>query len=168
MKHRKAIFRLFAASALSFILSGCAGITPLKFGATIAEVEAAWGQPTQVHTLPTGARLLYSLAPLGHHVFVAEFDKQGRLARQYDAMDYPILARVRPGWKRWEVERELGPPFWFTRYRVSSNVSAVYRYEAPFERRCFYVEFDAQDAVVSTVSAPERSGRDLFPGEREC
>jgi hypothetical protein len=158
----------FTFTLSTLLLAACAGVTPLQFGSTIPEVERLWGKPTQSHTLPSGARLLYSYGPSGRHVYVAEFDRNGRLARQYDAMNFPVLARVRPGWKKWEVERELGPAFWMTRFRVSSNFTAVYRYEGHDAPRCFYVEYDAADVVVSTASALERHGRDLFPGEREC
>jgi hypothetical protein len=157
---------LFAS--LFALLAGCAGVQPLRFGSTIADVEALWGKPTVSHTLPSGARMLWSYGPAGNNVYVAEFDRNGRLIKQYDAMSFPVLARVQAGWKKWEVERELGPAFWMTRYRVSSNFTAVYKFESHEGRRCFYVEYDRQDVVVSTAMADEKRGRDLFPGEREC
>jgi hypothetical protein len=150
------------------ILTGCAGLSPVPYGSTIERVEEAWGKPSQRHTLPTGARLIYSFGPLGTSVIVAEFDRSGKLLRQYDAMNFPILARVKAGWRKWEVERELGPAFWLARYRFSSNISGVYRYEAPSSRQCFYVEYDNSDTVLSTTIAPERSPRDLAPGESPC
>ncbi len=134
----------------------------------MAEVERLWGSPTQSHTMPYGARLIYSLGPQGHNVYVTDFNRQGRLLRNFDAMTRDNLSRVAAGWKKWEVEREFGPAFWLTRFRVSSNLSAVYKYAGQFAIQCFYVEYGADEVVISTATRDATSGRDLFPGEREC
>jgi hypothetical protein len=151
-----------------FGLTACAGFAPIEVGMTMAQVREKWGTPTQVHTTPTGARMIFSVATHGHHVYVVDVDKQGKMIRQYDAMSPSNLAKIRIGLKKWEVEREIGPAFWYSRYQISSNTTGIYKYQDVAWRRCFYVEYDSNDVVATTLSRDEQAGRDLLPGEREC
>jgi hypothetical protein len=147
---------------------GCQSMSPLQMGVPVEQARATLGEPTQSHTTASGPRLIYSFAPGGASVRVLDFDKQGRMVRDYEAMHIAVFSRIKTGLQKWEVERELGPAFWYSRYRVSSNLSGVYRFSEGSARRCFYVEYDKAERVVATAMAYAASGRDLLPGEREC
>ncbi len=150
------------------LLVGCQSMAPLQTGVSIDTARATLGEPTQSHTTNNGPRLIYSFAPGGVSVRVLDFDKQGRMVRDYEAMHIAVFSRIKVGLQKWEVERELGPAFWYSRFRVSSNTSGVYRFNEGSSRRCFYVEYDKADQVVATAAAYAASARDLLPGEREC
>jgi hypothetical protein len=147
---------------------GCQSMSPLQLGVPVEQARATLGEPTQSHTTSNGPRLIYSFAPGGASVRVIDFDKQGRMVRDYEAMHIVVFSRIKVGLQKWEVERELGPAFWYSRYRVSSNMSGVYRFSEGSSRRCFYVEYDNAERVVATAMTYAASGRDLLPGEREC
>ena len=149
-------------------LFGCQSMSPLQMGITFDVARTTLGEPTQSHTTANGPRLIYSFAPGGASVRVLDFDKQGRMVRDYEAMHIAVFSRIKVGLQKWEVERELGPAFWYSRYRISSNTSGVYRFNEGSAKRCFYVEYDSADRVVATAAAYAASARDLLPGEREC
>jgi hypothetical protein len=150
------------------VLVGCQSMATLRSGVSIEEARKTLGEPTQSHTTANGPRLIYSFAPGGASVRVLDFDRHGRMVRDYEAMHISVFTRVRVGQQKWEVERELGPAFFYSRYRISSNLSGVYRFSDGSENRCFSVEYDTAERVVSTSMAYAVRGRDLLPGEREC
>ena len=155
-------------SSVFAMLFGCQSMQPLQNGVTLIAAKATLGEPTQSVTTANGPRLIYSFAPGGASVRVVDFDKAGRMVRDYEAMHIVVFSRIKVGQQKWEVERELGPAFWYSRYRVSSNMSGVYRFDEGSSRRCFYVEYDSGDKVVATAATYAAAARDLLPGEREC
>jgi Prokaryotic membrane lipoprotein lipid attachment site len=160
--------RLILGAVMVAALAGCQSMSALQMGMSFETARETLGEPTQAHTTASGPRLIYSFAPGGASVRVIDFDKQGRLIRDYEAMHLVVFTRIKVGQQKWEVERELGPAFWYSRYRVSSNLSGVYRFDEGSSKRCFYVEYDSADRVVATAATYAANARDLLPGEREC
>jgi hypothetical protein len=160
--------RRWCLIGLGLVLTACAGIVPLAPQSTQAEVQAKWGAPPHVHALRDGTRWLYPTGPGGQSTYVVDFAQDGRMRTHFDALNEEHFERITRGMKRADVEREIGPAFIFNHYGTAPRVLSVYRYMAITRARCFYVEYDDLETVVSTATADEKRGRDLFLGERPC
>ena len=105
---RGAFFVLLLLAAAT-LLGGCAAFAPPRPYTTEAEALSARGQPTRRWSNDDGTTTLeYATQPFGHTCLMVQVDKSGIVLRQWDALDYENLARVKKGMSRDEVARLLG------------------------------------------------------------
>lgn len=107
MLHRHALNALLLAVAL--LLGGCAIFEPARPYTTEAEALADRGQPTRRwDNGDTTTTLEYATQPYGDTCLMVQVDAGGIVLRQWDALEYTNLARVKKGMSKDEVARLLG------------------------------------------------------------
>jgi uncharacterized membrane protein YgcG len=91
-------------------LTACATApAPAPFYATEVETVAARGEPVTRWDNGDGTTTLeYATQPDGTTCLMTQVDADGRVLRQWDALDDKNLARVKPGMSKGEVARLLG------------------------------------------------------------
>lgn len=155
-----------ALAAGLLALAGCAGVPQWERpGARRAEVLARLGPPTAVHPLPDGERLQYSQQPAGVRVDNLDFDRDGRLVRQENALTPAAIARIEPGrWSREDVLRLLGRPAQVERVALFNGDIWTYRYQEPgLVYRRLHVHLDPAGRVVQVLSTDEDTPDDRAP-----
>jgi hypothetical protein len=144
-------------------LSGCAGVPQWeKPGALRADVLARLGPPTAVHALAQGERLQYSQQPAGTQVHNLDFDGDGRLLRNEQALQPAVLARIETDrWTRADVLRLLGQPGLIERVARFEGDVWTYRFEEPGGvRRRLHVHLDPGGVVRQIVATDEDTPND--------
>lgn len=108
-------FARLVALAGALLLTACAGpgLTRIEPGLAEADVLARWGAPTGRYALPEGTRLEYATGPFGQETWMVDLDRQGRVVRARQVLEYMALQGVQaelPGMDRAQLLRTLGRP----------------------------------------------------------
>lgn len=144
------------ALALSSML-GCATYGPPKLapGASVADANAALGQPTGNYALPAGAkRLEFARGPFGKHTYMLDFDAQGRLTSWAQVLTEARFNAVLAGSPESDVLLALGRPSERSRLALQRRTLLSYRYES-FFCQWFQVGIDDTGRVVDTGYGPD-------------
>ncbi|MDR3213849.1 MAG: outer membrane protein assembly factor BamE [Azoarcus sp.] len=109
---KEPVTRLFRGLALAaaFVLGGCASTPPLPAYTTEAEVLAERGEPSaRWYDYDSSTTTLeYSTQPDGVTCLMLRVDDEGKVLRQWDALDARNLSRVKPGMSQESVRQLLG------------------------------------------------------------
>ncbi|MFU0841963.1 MAG: SmpA-OmlA domain-containing protein [Burkholderia sp.] len=164
-------FRLIlAALAAAALLGGCAHPQIMDLGDSGEHIESELGAPQAKVALPDGgSRWVYSMNPFGEEVWWLIFDKDGKLVKKEQILDYKHFMLIKPG-----VDTQKDVWNLFGRYAEHYTFSLInqtawmYRFldEGGFHMAC-WVQFDTKGVVteVGFGSDPwhERDGSALFP-----
>lgn len=142
------VLRGAAALALAAGLSACAVPSREPLGTQRAQVVARLGQPTAVHALPQGERLLYSQLPAGTEVYNLDFDAAGRLVRTEQVLTQARLESIPlDQWTRVDLQRTFGPPLRVERVARWDGDIWTYRFKQGSDPRFAHVHLDPAGTV---------------------
>ncbi len=139
------VLRGAAALTLAAGLSACAFPSREPLGTPRAQVVARLGQPTAVHALPQGERLLYSQLPAGTEVYNLDFDATGRLVRTEQVLTQARLESIPlDQWTRADLMRTFGPPLRVELVARWDGDIWTYRFKQGSDPRFAHVHLDPQ------------------------
>ena len=150
---------------LAVLVAGCAsdGRSLVPGQATVADVEAAMGTPSERIQDGADTVLFYPRQPFGRQTFAARIGADGRLKAVEQRMSQPYISRIRTGMTMAEVRRELGPPASVTRFgRLDRDIWEYRSREVEWMR--LWVQF-GPDGLVKETLYMEDPDRLNGPGE---
>ena len=154
------------AAALSIAALGACttaySIANLREGETRASVEARFGTPSAVYTMPDGhPRLEYHRLSLGLRTYMIDIDAQGRVARVDQVLDENHFLKMRADMSEAEVLSLIGPPNGYGHYTHPAEAKTwIYRFETIQKCIVFELPFD-----VVTHRTLEGGA---FPPDKSC
>ncbi|MGV3681601.1 MAG: hypothetical protein ACO1PM_18040 [Acidovorax sp.] len=142
------VLRGAAVLALVAGLAGCAVPSREPLGTPRAQVLARLGQPTSVHPLAQGERLLYSQLPAGTEVYNLDFDAAGRLVRTEQVLTQTRLESIPlDQWAVADLLRTFGPPLRVERVARWNGDIWTYRFKQGSDPRFAHVHLDPSGVV---------------------
>lgn len=137
------------------VLAGCAGVTPLQKGSSVAAVTQSWGTPTREYALPDGGRRLeYNGGTWGTQTWMVDFDPAGAMTASQNVRAEPSFNTIMPGMTAAEVQMRIGLPSEFKSYPRQNELVWGYRYFSAF---CLWymVGMNPQNVVATTSYGPD-------------
>jgi len=147
-------------SLTALTLCACASLNPVQtaqkmIGQPESAVRETFGAPTETYQLAGGThRWIYSKQPLGHEVYAADFDANGKLTNYRQMLTEKEIYEARPGvWTKRDVLERFGTPKEPTQYyRLMKREAWSYRmYVAGYQQAHFNALFDDNGVLDRTM-----------------
>ncbi|QPI49770.1 hypothetical protein IV454_30865 [Massilia antarctica] len=152
------IVKMAILSAL-LALGGCAAMmrTPPLPGDTFEAVRAKFGEPTAVHSLPSGQVLEYATGPFGQFTWMARMGPDGRLIAFEQVLGDVGFGRIKiDKATRADVMATVGRPAERSYLALSDLEVWSYRYkESGVWNSMMHVHFDRAGIVRKMISGPD-------------
>ena len=155
--------------AAALVLSACASLSPIQtaqkmIGQPESAVRETFGAPTETYQLANGThRWIYSKQPMGHEVYAADFDANGKLTNYRQMLTEKEIYEARTGvWTKRDVLERFGSPKEPTQYYPLMKREAwSYRmYVLGYQQAHFNALFDDNGVLDRTMIVVDPLGGD--------
>ena len=157
------LLRCAVSIALAVALASCAsydgrGLIPGE--STEAQVEALMGPSADRRAGPNGeTHRYYSRLPFGREMYVARFDRDGKLKSIEQRLTEENFAKVRPGVSRAEDMRALfGPPYRIRKFPRMEREIWEYPWRGLTSNRLLLVQYSYDGVVRELYSIEDPDG----------
>ncbi len=148
-----------ATICLCLALTACASLARQAppVGASVAEVEAAWGRPGASYRDGADTLLEYATGPMGQTTYMARIGPDERLRSFEQVLDGAHFARLQVGKSdKAEVLRTIGRPAERSRVFIGDYEVWSYRYkENGVWNSMMHVHFDRNGIVRMLLNGPD-------------
>jgi hypothetical protein len=151
MRSKSAVASFLLVALFALLSAGCGNLRLIEIGTSQETVRATLGAPALLMKTANGERWAYSTAPEGKLTWLYDFDASGRVVARTQALTFERISQVKNGQAAADVEALIGPSYWSLRYPLKrEELVHVYRFDDKALPMCFYVTYNAANAVIST------------------
>jgi len=136
-------------------------------GSDQSTIRSKFGQPTETYQLEgSRTRWIYSRQPLGHEVYAADFDADGKLVSVRQMLTEQEIERAAIGvWTKRDIQQNFGKPREpIQRFpRTNREVWSYRMYKDGRQPAHFLCYFDDSGILRETTIAVDKQGADSDP-----